>query len=304
MSYLIQPHEYNKITDKYKVNELKTLCKEYGLRVSGKKNILINRISSHLKNTYYAIIIQKYARRFLSKLYILNACPNRNARLVNDDDFYTLDPFKNLPIWQYMDVVENNFIYRFNIASLLKLFETSQDSCKNPFTNMVFDKNVYQRLKRHIRMSHQLGFPIETTIDYPQIETIESEIINIFMSIDRLGFYTKSEWLISLDRRGLYRFLLELIDIWMYRMSFTDEQRAEICPQSWRTLIRKRDVSWFRHLTLSEMRNTLCSIIRKMISESHDKDKNYIGATMVLMALTLVSYEASKELPWLYQSII
>jgi hypothetical protein len=304
MSYSIQPHEYNKITNKYKVLELKNLCKEYGLRVSGKKDILIDRLSKHLKDTWYATIIQTYVRRFLSKLYVSNACPSRTAKLVNDDDFYTLDPFKDLPIWQYMDVVENDFIYRFNIASLLKLFESSQEACKNPFTNMVFDKTVYKRLKRHIRMSHQLGFPIETTIDNPQNDTIECQIVNLFMSIDQLGFYTKSEWFLSLDRRNLYRFSLKLMDIWCYRMNLTNEQRAEICPRSWRTIFRKRDMFRFRYLSFSEMRDAVSSIIRKMISESHVREKNYIGATMVLMALTLVSFEASQELPWLYQSVV
>jgi len=312
----VQPYEYNKINNKYKLTELKQLCRDYKLRVSGTKQVLIERLIKHLKYTHYISIIQKYVRRFLVKIYIRNAKPDINARLVNDVDFYTMDGFEKMPIWQYIDVVENGFIYRFNVASLLELYKSTtcktpvNDNsdykvvCKNPFTNSVFTNEIYERLKRHIRLSNQFGFPVEITIDNPQIDKIENTIANLFIQIDRLGFYTQADWFISLDRRKLFIMSKNIVDIWEYRMNFTHEQKAKICPRSWRTLFRIINSYGYRHYSENRLREELCFIIKKLISESNEKEQNYIGATIVLMALTLVSQPAASALPWLYQSVL
>jgi len=60
----------------------------------------------------------------------------------------------------------------------------------------------------------------------------------------------------------------------------------------------------YRHYSENRLREELCFIIKKLISESNEKEQNYIGATIVLMALTLVSQPAASALPWLYQSVL
>ena len=54
----------------YNVSQLKTICKNYKLKVSGNKQEKIHRIYNFLKFSYYTTKIQKLYRGYLMRKYI------------------------------------------------------------------------------------------------------------------------------------------------------------------------------------------------------------------------------------------
>ena len=133
-STLEKKRKYSKIRDKdieiplfsdykyfqsknYTLPMLKTICKNYKLKISGTKPDLKNRIYNYLYNSHLAIIIQKNYRRYLIIKYYKLIGPGYKDRSIckNDTDFFTLESINDIKDSQFFSFKEKDNIWGFNI---------------------------------------------------------------------------------------------------------------------------------------------------------------------------------------------
>jgi hypothetical protein len=130
MSHIKRKGEINRNHHNINLNklikiELKTLAVKHFLLDTGTKPVLIERIKSFFKINTSVIIIQKnlrgyFARRLIKSLLVSSKI---QEKFVNESDFYTLEPLSTIPFYlkfEYLD--EQNFLYGFNIESLIHLY--------------------------------------------------------------------------------------------------------------------------------------------------------------------------------------
>lgn len=123
------------LMDSYTLPVLKEVCKTYKLCISGRKQEVIDRITTHFNKIRNSIVLQKYTRRYLVNIVISNYKKNKVLRdqCVNDTDFSTLDPLNEIApdhLYCYMDT--DKFTYGFNIISLIELLRNNH-KISNPY---------------------------------------------------------------------------------------------------------------------------------------------------------------------------
>ncbi len=140
----------DKNLNSYKQIILKNTCKHNKLKVTGKKSILIERIKQYFKELMNALIIQSLIRRKQWNIYYNKRGPGFKERQLcsNITDFVTLEPINEIELpyfFSYKD--DNNFVYGFNICSLINLIR-SQQKFINPYNRTPFNgltkKNIIQ----------------------------------------------------------------------------------------------------------------------------------------------------------------
>lgn len=131
----------NVILKKYKLPELKSLVKQHKLPVTGSKPILIERLETHFKKMKHAKKIQQIYRGWIVRYSFLlrgEAFKHRGI-CVNDSDFVTLEPLDEIPFEQFYSYKDDkNFIYGFNISSLIELMK-KKGKISNPYNREKLD---------------------------------------------------------------------------------------------------------------------------------------------------------------------
>lgn len=139
--------------EKYKLPDLKYLAKHHKLLISGNKPIIIERLKTHFKRHKMCERIQSVFRRHLvlyGKRLRGEGYPDC-SKCVNDTDFYTLDPLKEIPderFFSFQD--EKNFIYGFDILSLIFMIKSTSLPQKvnilNPYNREKFSNNTLKNI--------------------------------------------------------------------------------------------------------------------------------------------------------------
>jgi len=295
----------------YNVNQLKQICKKYNLKVGGNKKELQKRTYNFLKYSHYAINIQRIFKGYLIRNYIRLHGPallNRNL-CVNDTDFYTLDSISAIPHYQFFSYTDkDDFIYGFDICSLYNLITKGNDHSKNPYNRIDFPNTLVHDLIKIIKISKLLKYDTNVTIedttkDLSSEQKIKLRAISLFQKIDELGHYTNSEWLLSLNRVQLIKYIRELIDIWLYRAQLTNQVKNDICPPNGNPF-SGCDISSLCVNNFTDIRKKVFRIINNMISNGTTRANKSLGAFYCLSALTLVNTDAAVAMPWLYESVM
>jgi len=156
---------------KYKIPELKTIARYNKILVGGTKTILIQRIENHFQLSKKAVNIQKIYRGFLTRLSIFmrgfNVLKDRSL-CVNQTDFYTLEPLIEIPVnlfYSYTD--KNNFVYGFNISSLIFLMKNKTSNIMNPYNREKIETDIITNIIKLYRISKFLFFDISSDPDLP-----------------------------------------------------------------------------------------------------------------------------------------
>lgn len=134
--------------DKFKLPTIKEAVRKYKLRLAGKKSELIERLITHFKSITYAIKIQTVFRRWLViQMNQLRGPAFKNIQLcVNESDFSTLEPLDEIPKSNFFSLTDqNNFIYGFNISSLIELLKQNYNAC-NPYNREKFDNKTKNKI--------------------------------------------------------------------------------------------------------------------------------------------------------------
>lgn len=301
------------LSNKFNILELKEICKHYKLKISGNKKELIERIETFFKMNKSAIIIQKSYMKYIYKKYKKLHGPARMERslCVNNCDFFTMDPLKDIPYLQFFSYKDNDGkIYGFDLLSIYTLAfkDNENNKIKNPYNRNEIPRSVIKKIKKIVKLSKLLKHDIVIKIEEdkqnisPEKE-IELLCNSLFQYIDRLGNYTDSSWFWSLNSRQLLKFIYELNDIWYYRSQLSYDSRNEICPPMGNPFYNVPLNINSLNLSLYELRKISLKVIERMIKRGITESHRSLGANYVLCALTLVSEDAAIAIPWLYQSV-
>lgn len=164
--------QYSKEFDfeKYKLLDLKNVAKHYKLQVSGNKPVVIHRIRTFFHQTTATTLIQRVFRGHIVRYCRKLRGPAFRNRLlcVNDTEFYTLDPIRNIPDELFFSFTDSqNYVYGFDVCSIISLI-TKSDKPKNPYNREEFPYNAMVALHRLYNITRIL-FP--TINHYEQNET-------------------------------------------------------------------------------------------------------------------------------------
>jgi hypothetical protein len=153
MNDYITYESYNtKKYDLYKLKApiLKNSCRWHKLKVTGKKSILITRLEDLFTRIKCSIIIQKYIRMRQCHIYYTNRGPGSMQRKLcnNNSDFITMEPLNEINFEYFFSYIdETNFIYGFNIVSLINLIKHKR-KFENPYNRVIFSDSIKKRIIR------------------------------------------------------------------------------------------------------------------------------------------------------------
>ncbi len=301
----------NLLSINYNIQQLKKISKEHNIKISGNKDVLKKRIYNQMYYSYFSIYIQKFVRKILIKNYIALHGPGFYNKDIctNDCDFATLDELKNIPYNQFFSFEDNDkFIYAFDILSIYNLYIKNQTQINNPFSTKIIEKKIYNNMILFIKYSKMLD--IEININYDKIEKmndskkLEMKILNLFQYMDSLGNYTNMNWLTSLNKYQLVKFIRELADIWHYRANLSQNIKRDICPpygNPFRAL--NININSIHNYNYNTIQKSVVTIIEELITKGINDDSKSLGCYYVLSSLTLVNELAAEALPWLYESV-
>jgi hypothetical protein len=141
---------------KFKQPELKQLAKYYRLPISGTKSLLFERLTGFFSRCSLCIKIQKVFRGYIvRKCFKDKGDGFKNiSNCVNENDFYLLEPLKEIPVEYFFTFSCGKFVYGCNIISLIQLIKNSKGCVKNPYNreNIGLDiiktiLNVYGKIR-------------------------------------------------------------------------------------------------------------------------------------------------------------
>ena len=303
------PGQQDKLhTRNYRVTQLKDMCRYYKLRLSGNKDELTKRVHSHLYFSQYAAIIQRNVRKYLLRSYLKAKGPAfiKRKLCVNDSDFFTMEDVKDIAHEQFISYKDiDNMVYGFDVLSLHNMIAKSSPPYRNPYNRNELPKTLIENCKKVERLSFFFGetnVVIEEEEVVDETKLLELRTLTLFQEINNLGNYADHNWLWSLNRLHLVRYIRELYDIWAYRANLNNEVKRQICPPTGNPFLGV-PLHALPTLDRNRLRQASISIIQSMVLRSTDGPTRALGANYVLSALTIVNENAAMSLPWLYQAV-
>ena len=300
----------------HKVAELKEICKHHGIKCSGTKPELKQRIHTHLIQSHFITRIQRLVRRSFIKMHTRMGGPAYHDRslCVNDTDFYSMEPVRDISQAQFISVKDDSgMVYGFDITSLYtyctsetKSGDASSTPITNPYNRMPLPLSLRLQMFRKICLSHIIGVNCIIEVEPEPVLSMQQQDDNVlfaaFQQINAHGHYADSSWFSDLNFVQIMRFMRELADIWNYRAQIMPHLKQEICPPHGDP---------FRYIDLRGLnlqpemfRHYGIELIHRFVTSGATRDSQSLGAYYVLSALTLVSQPAQAAMPWLYEAVV
>ena len=302
-------HEYDKLLQlNYNVAQLKSISRFYKQKVSGNKQQLIFRLYNYLKYSLFSIKIQKMVRGYLFRTFLnIHGPAIKNRKCTNEKDFLTFENVKDIPFEQFYSYKDkDNFIYGFDICTLYNMLQNN-DYKKNPYNRNDLPDKILKDIKRIVKMGRKLNF--KTNIKLQKSENalssekkMELRAIEIFQKMDNMGYITDASWITNLTRSRCIKYIRELQDVWDYRAQISNEIKHNICPNG--SPFYAMHPAFATTKTELFLKNTILTIINKLISSGINEESRSLGCMYVLGTMTIVSVPAANSLPWLYESFM
>ncbi len=303
--------------EKCKLPELKEIAKKRGLRVSGKKDEIKQRIYANIIQHEKSTLIQKIFRGHIARLWMRLKVGISDNAPVNDTDFFTLEPISEMEFIYYLHYTEtaSNTSYVFNINSLINLVAKT-GKMENPYTREDLHKPLNDRLMQVITLTFILfpkneltkrdklpdkhkvtlvpAIPINPTANY----TIMAN--NLFVKIDSLGNYTNVAWFNSLSSNDLCMMIVRLCNFWGH---IDRRLKVRICPRTSPFSVDNLGIeSMNPQRSIAENRAIAIRVGEMLVCSGATEEYRILGAMYFLTGLVLVSIEAREQMPWLYDN--
>ena len=298
----------------YKVSELKEICKHHGIKCSGAKQDLKQRIHAHLVQSHFIPRIQRMVRRSFIKTHARMSGPAYHARslCVNDTDFYSMEPVRDISCRQFISVKDDSgMVYGCDVMSLYTycVSETKNGNANpitNPYNRMPLPRSLRNQMFRKIHLTHMIGANCIVEVEPEPVLSMQQQDDNTlfatFQQINSHGHYADSTWFSELNFVQIMRFMRELADIWNYRAQILPQLKHEICPPNGDPF-RYIDLRGFQ-LQPDMIRHHGIQLVNRFVTSGTTRDSQSLGAYYVLSALTLVSQPAQAAMPWLYEAVV
>jgi len=328
-SSLDKSYKYLKISDKefeiptineyesvikinYTIPMLKKICDFYNIHKTGNKEELIKKIFTFLLASKCIIKIQKKFRTYLSsKLkHLRGSAFNNRSICINDTDFLTMENINDIPECNFYSFTDDDkIIYGFDLSSLLTAIN-KDSNFRNPYNRKSLPiSEIKKNINSIIRLNKifnikcdKLTQSNDDNINISIKKKIELKFLALCQKMDELGNYTDVTWFTSLERNQIIKFIRELHDIWMYRAQLTIDVKKNICPIS-DPCIEVVNLYELNIIHIDELKYKMIRLIENFIYKGINKDSQFLGASYVLSALTLVNENAAQSMPWLYYSV-
>jgi hypothetical protein len=233
----------------FNLKQLKQIAKEHKLKITGNKQELVLRIYSYLYLSHIVVNVQKIIRGFLQRKYnkIHGPAYTNRTLCTNTFDFLSMDELTNIPNEQFFSFKDDDgFIYGFDILSLHNLIYKCNGAVKNPFNTKPLSSTVIENFRSLLRISRVLKIHILTEIsdvtkEVSDKKSVELRALTLFQNIDGLGNYSNAQWFLTLNRRQLIKFVINLEDIWQYRANLSNEVKKTICPPNGKPFARSEE---------------------------------------------------------------
>lgn len=318
LSKMLKPQLTKEQMEKCKLPELKEIAKKRGLRISGKKEEIKQRIYANIVQQEKSTLIQKIFRGHIARLWIrLKVGTGLTKVPVNDTDFFTLEPISEMEFIYYLHYTEtkSNTSYVFNINSLINLVAKT-GKMDNPYTREDLIKPMNDRLIQVINLTFIL-FPKNeltkrTTIDAkPKNALVPAIPLNptanytimaneLFVKIDSLGNYTNVAWFNALSSTDICTMIIRLCNFWGH---IDRGLKARICPRTSPFSIDNLGIeSMNPDRSLAENRAIAIRVGETLVCSGATEEYRILGAMYFLTGLVLVSIEAREQMPWLYDN--
>ena len=294
----------------FNIPQLKKLNKKYQLKISGNKNQLIKRIFNYRKYSYVISKIQKWYRNTLIERFNRLKGPALldREKCINKTDFLSMDDCKEIGydrFFSYKD--EDNRIWGFDLISIYTLYVKKKKEVKNPYTTKILPFCVFENLKKIIKFNKILSYSIDLTLNHNEVvlskQMLEMRVLSLFQEMDSLDNYTQIEWLLSLNKNLLLKFIVELYDIWTYRANLSINSKREICPPLGQPF-RNINFTLLSNQSQNQILKTILPILEQLVKTGINRDARILGTYYILSSLTLVNQDAAESMPWLYQSVL
>lgn len=321
------PKEY----DKMKLHELKPILKGLGLKISGNKSKLVERLQTYKIQATRVIDIQRAFRGYMARLWIRLKKGNQKP-CVNEADFYTMEPIDEIPFYYYIHYTEDKSQtnYTFNIMSLCTMISKS-GKFENPYTRENMKPTCGSKLAKIIRLTMIL-FPDNEIItelkevyvgDKIQVQSgrqsvrvmnetrqnvrptqepisVDRRITELFIAIDTLGHYTQKEWFLQLSNTQVCTLVMRINALWA---TTTPDVRRDISPNVSPFSVQNTGVTRMSlDRTLDENRLIAVKVGESLIHNGINNEYKIMGVMFFLTGLTTVSYAARLQMPWLYDN--
>lgn len=262
---------------------LKMVCKEFKLKVMGKKADLVERIVRNHSCMVAGSFLQDKVKRAIARRWLKLHGPALfdKSSCVNDMDLMGAD-IADLPMDQMFSFADNGFVYAFDIATFGSLIVKNyqKDKIKNPYTRDDIQYDVFSDFKNLILYSALLKrkfytvHPDETTnggdsqvnttttvanntitithsvqngvvnVEVDMTtEEIDDELRSLFYVVDSYGYYTNPDWVINMSSGQLRGFLRDMMEIFNFRANLTHNAMTRIINP---TGILERNSNGFR----------------------------------------------------------
>jgi hypothetical protein len=291
--------------EKYNLKELKYISKFYKLKISFKKDVLIDNIKKMFLKGENITIIQKIFRGWIVRLWYNSHGPEfKNRNCVNDLDFLTMENIRTIEAPYFFSYRDENekYSYGFNVLSFYHLVKNSKKEVFNPYNRKIIDDRILNQMDKMLRLSKilkiEINLVLENEVNVEKKADFRS--LDLFQSINELGNYSNHLWFNNLQTVQLIKFIRELNDIWCYRTQLSREIQQKICPRG--NPFRHINFFRIRDETPEILKNKILTIMEEMVYSGIDNDSKALGCYYILGALTLVSHSAAIALPWLYET--
>jgi hypothetical protein len=156
----------NLALNKYNMFQLKRIAKAYKLRMTGTKQELLERIENFFLNCRAAEKIQRVFRGHIARqsVFLRGEGFTDISTCVNDSDFYTLEPLREIDSKYFFSFSSGKFTYGCNLISLIHLIKF-KTAVKNPYNRENIPLDTVRRI---LNLYHLIkiiyGFPEDTPI--------------------------------------------------------------------------------------------------------------------------------------------
>lgn len=303
--------------------ELKEECKKYGLKRTGRKCELFDRLCELYEKINSCIFIQKIGRGYIARKYVVFRS-KKNYNIVNETDFYSFEDLSDIPDYQkYYLTCNRGYTYAFDIKSLYKLYKQGKKDKRkseilNPYTRERISSQDISLFKRFIKLSKCLKYKIQLkdevdtkkenereqdTIDTIHHNDIPSRIRELFYTIDEFGYITDPMWFLDLNRDKLIQLIREIYDIWCYRANPPQSVKNQIIYPNGR-ISESLNLRLIYTMNFEELQKTAYFMLKRLITKGINESSRHLGVIYSLTGLTMVSTDAAHSLPYLYQSTL
>ena len=242
------------------------------------------------------IKIQRFYRHKLKK---------NKEKCFNQEDVLNMEDIKNIPAIYFIVLNQNQKNYGFDVRSLDHWWNIQKQSFekieyKNPFTMTSFDDSqitLFMEKKNYIQNKlFKSILPKEQEEESKKEKTTDELIFNTFYQIQQLDFYNEgATWLKKLTINKLYDLFSQLEDLWAYRCQLGIEKKLQMVHGG---KLFTTPIHYLRKITdIEKVKRIIFIDCHRLVTEGKTRDDRKLGAMYVLICLTLVSSDASKELP-------